>query len=404
MALSTWRRLRRPTAALTLGRELPGRWRVIDCRATTIENFQPPNPRRRVHRGRRVHRDRRVRHDRRLHRGRRIHRDRRAHRGRCAHRGRRVHRDRRVHRGRSAHRGRRRIRSRRRNQPRDREIRPGLVSAHYQPAAGKSPMCRRRRGTFRVAGIGIFASLLLAGCSSGSNAPLKDSNERRGDPAPKASPDFENLSQRKSANISAGGLEAPETGSSLGDNLLVNGDFARGLEGWHASARCFRPDSATRAPNGKPSLKIENPDSCGPFAKVAVNKFVAPPGVYSIGGEIKTPDLAEPRRLVVGAGMDLFTACETEVVNGTADWQQLVGKHCIVAPGTHAPFQLAINGETSGSAWFANMYVRREIAPLVRIFMLYPNYRGYLFADQPQQVRAAVTLNPGPDLRREDLV
>ncbi|MFZ0244611.1 hypothetical protein [Candidatus Binatus sp.] len=266
-------------------------------------------------------------------------------------------------------------------------------------------MCRRRRGTFRVAGIGIFASLLLAGCSSGTNAPLKASNERRGEyPAPKASPDFEHLSQRKSANISAGGLEAPETGSSLGGNLLVNGDFARGLEGWHASARCFRPDSATRAPNGKPSLKIENPDSCGPFAKVAVNKFVAPPGVYSIGGEIKTPDLAEPRRLVVGAGMDLFTACETEVVNGTADWQQLVGKHCIVAPGTHAPFQLAINGETSGSAWFANMYVRREIAPLVRIFMLYPNYRGYLFADQPQQVRAAVTLNPGPDLRRQDLV
>ena len=50
------------------------------------------------------------------------------------------------------------------------------------------------------------------------------------------------------------------------------------------------------------------------------------------------------------------------------------------------------------------MYVRREIAPLFQTFMLYPNYRGYLFADQPQEVRAAVTLNPGPDLRREDLV
>jgi hypothetical protein len=50
------------------------------------------------------------------------------------------------------------------------------------------------------------------------------------------------------------------------------------------------------------------------------------------------------------------------------------------------------------------MYVRQEIAPLVRVYMLYPNYRGYLFPDQPQEVRAAVTLNRGHDLRREDLV
>ena len=36
--------------------------------------------------------------------------------------------------------------------------------------------------------------------------------------------------------------------------------------------------------------------------------------------------------------------------------------------------------------------------------MLYPNYRGYIFAGAPQELRAAVTLNRGPDLRREDLV
>jgi hypothetical protein len=176
------------------------------------------------------------------------------------------------------------------------------------------------------------------------------------------------------------------------------------LEGWSTSARCFQPDPSTRASNGKPSLKIENPGSCGPFVKLAVNEFVAPPGVYSIGGEIKVPGLTEPKKLVVGAGMDLFTGCDTKLVNGDNDWQKLVGEHCIVAPGTHSPFQLAINGETSGSAWLANMYLRKEIAPLVRIFMLYPNYRGYLFADQAQEVEAAVTLNPGPDLRREDLV
>jgi hypothetical protein len=269
----------------------------------------------------------------------------------------------------------------------------------------QSPMHWRERSIFRVAGISILGSLLVAGCSSGTNTPLKASSERRAEnPAQEASPDFENLSQRKGADISAGGLEAPETESTLGGNLLVNGDFSSGLKGWNVSARCFQPDSVTRAPNGKPSLKIENPDSCGPFTKLAVNEFVAPPGVYSIGGEIKTPALSERKNPVVAAQMDLFTACETELVNGASDWQEFAGKHCVVEPGTHSPFRLGVNGNASGPAWFANMYVRQEIAPLVRTFMLYPNYRGYLFADQPQEVRAAVTLNRGPYLRRENLV
>ena len=262
----------------------------------------------------------------------------------------------------------------------------------------------RECGIFRVAGVGIFGSLLLAGCSSGISTPLEASNHwRRESSAKEESPLFD-LTQRKRPKISAGGLEAPELGTTLGGNLLVNGDFSAGLQGWNATTPCFRPDSSTRAPNGKPTLKIENPDSCGPFTKIAVNEFVAPPGVYSIGGEIKAPVLSESKSPVVGSQMDLFTACETELVKGSADWQDFAGKHCVVAPGTHSPFRLAIDGNTSGSAWFANMYVRREIPPLLRTFMLYPNYRGYLFADQPQEVRAAVTLNRGPDLRREDLV
>src|SRR5258708_5985549 len=152
----------------------------------------------------------------------------------------------------------------------------------------------RERGIFRVAGIGIFGSLLLAGCSSGINPPLNASNERRREhPLAEASPLFEYRSSSKRPKISAGGLEAPETGTTLGGNLLVNGDFSAGLQGWNTATHCFRPDSSTRAPNGKPTLKIEDPDSCGPFTKIATNEFVAPPGIYSIGGEIKTTALTE---------------------------------------------------------------------------------------------------------------
>jgi hypothetical protein len=261
----------------------------------------------------------------------------------------------------------------------------------------------RTRGIFRVGGIGLFGSLLLAACSSATSAPLNSSNRRKPSSAQEESPLFD-LTQRKHPKIAAGGLEAPETGTTLGGNLLVNGDFSAGLKGWNATTPCFRPDASTRAPNGNPTLKIENPDSCGPFTKIAVNEFVAPPGVYSIGGETKTPALTESKGPVVGSQMDLFTACETELASSSDDWQKFAARHCVVAPGTRSPFRLAIDGATSGSAWFANMYVRREIPPLIQTFMLYPNYRGYLFADQPNEVRAAVTLNRGPDLRPEDLV
>ncbi len=248
--------------------------------------------------------------------------------------------------------------------------------------------------------------MLLAGCSSGTYAPLKASNrQRRDNPVAGSAPLFEFRSPRKRPNISAGGLEAPETGTTLGGNLLVNGDFSDGLQGWNTTTPCFRPDSSTRAPNGKPSLKIENPESCGPFAKLAVNEFVAPPGIYSIGGEIKTPAIDRIEEVRSSNRKWICSRhCETELTRRGSDWQEFAGNHCVVAPGADSPFRLAIDGNTSGSAWFANMYVRREIPPLVQIFMLYPNYRGYLFADQPNEVRAAVTLNRGPDLRREDLV
>src|SRR5258708_38613454 len=102
----------------------------------------------------------------------------------------------------------------------------------------------RQRGIFRAAVVVTFGSLLLARCSSGTAAPLKAPNHlRREDAAPL----FE-LIQRKRPNISAGGLEAPGTGTTLGNHLLVHGDFTKGLEGWDTSTPCFRPDASTPAP------------------------------------------------------------------------------------------------------------------------------------------------------------
>src|SRR6266481_6826218 len=102
----------------------------------------------------------------------------------------------------------------------------------------------RQRRIFRVAVNGILGALLLAGCSSGTSAPLKSSSQREGYPLAEASPLFEYRSPHKRLKISAGGLEAPETGTTLNGNLLVNGDFSAGMKGWDATTSCFRPDSS----------------------------------------------------------------------------------------------------------------------------------------------------------------
>ena len=55
--------------------------------------------------------------------------------------------------------------------------------------------------------------------------------------------------------IATGGLDAPETGYSLGPNLLVNGDLRSGLQGWTFDPSCFSLDGS----GDNASLKLQQP-------------------------------------------------------------------------------------------------------------------------------------------------
>ena len=92
--------------------------------------------------------------------------------------------------------------------------------------------------------------------------------------------------------IATGGLDAPETGYSLGPNLLTNGDLRSGLQGWTLNPGCFSLDGI----GDSASLKLQQP--CAEPYPSAKNDLKFPPGLYTISAEIKTQtNITVPKRL-----------------------------------------------------------------------------------------------------------
>ncbi|HMC68291.1 MAG TPA: hypothetical protein VKJ07_03975, partial [Mycobacteriales bacterium] len=91
----------------------------------------------------------------------------------------------------------------------------------------------------------------------------------------------------------------------------------------------------------------------------------------------------------------------SEVISGTNDWQPYqVGPIVVETDRTAAVWLENYNGP-SGTAWFDDVSLVQILPPPVDVFLLYPNYRGLLFDDQPQTIRLDVTVTPpGGDVGR----
>jgi hypothetical protein len=185
-----------------------------------------------------------------------------------------------------------------------------------------------------------------------------------------------------------GGLSAPEIGVRFGPNLLVNGNFQSGKEGWRIDDPAWSLDASVTN-DGFPSLRMHDTGT-SKWAPVATNTARIGHGLYALGGMIKAKDLVGkgPRD---GARFALqgASAGKSTVVRGSVDWTREEVDHARVDPN-HASFRLMAYGRPSGTAWFKNLWVRAELPPPVRTFLVYPNYRGLLFDESPQEVRVAV--------------
>ncbi len=196
--------------------------------------------------------------------------------------------------------------------------------------------------------------------------------------------------------IVTGGLDAPETGNSLGPNLLVNGDLRSGLQGWTLNPSCFSLEGS----GDSVSLRLQAP--CAVPYPTAMNTLKCPPGLYTISAEIKTKTTVTVPNRPGGARIVLLARpaakwAMTKAVLGTNDWTTAVKEHAEVAAGSVGTFIAGTVGPVAGTSWFRKLFLRRELPAPLETFLLYPNYRGRMFSDQSQVARVAIDVSPPAD-------
>src|SRR5262245_9476648 len=199
----------------------------------------------------------------------------------------------------------------------------------------------------------------------------------------------------------AGGLTVLPTSAGAGPNLVTNGVFEAPREGtltgwgqrldgdlWAVVPEGREGRSALRLNGSRPSPKL-------PSIEQAVT---LEPGLYTIEGWVKTQDVGgnEARsgvRLCLDARpQGNWWQC-TAVARGTKDWTQLRVPDIPVKDKGAYKVWLGVYGTAAGTAWFDNVTLTGARKPPLDVYLLYPNFRGMLFDDRAQAVRAAVTSN-----------
>ncbi|MDE2311708.1 MAG: hypothetical protein KGJ93_01270 [Patescibacteria group bacterium] len=193
---------------------------------------------------------------------------------------------------------------------------------------------------------------------------------------------------------------------SLSPNLLLNSGF----ESLDANSRPvswgnatwgdpgFSIDS-TVSHSGTNSLKLHDANLTPYADSLGQNIAVHKGGSYYIGGWIKLDSMAATSgsgvRICLSSpyGSNLGGGC-TSLLKGTSDWQYVELKDIAFSGDTTATFSFSAYGNSDGTAWFDDGIVQEQYKPPVDVFMLYPNYRGYLFDDQSQFLKFDVQVNP----------
>jgi hypothetical protein len=243
----------------------------------------------------------------------------------------------------------------------------------------------------------------LGSGDSGPNAGLDGGPASRGACGPGAG---------TSGPLVAGGLTALPDRSRLGPNLVLNGGFENGgpaaADGWDESQAWSRDTSEHHS--GAASIRLRDAPSA-PYTQIAQQTIQLHRGIYKISGWIKAISLGANTNgsgvrlnldFSVGAGLERGTS---EVVGGTFEWMYQESDLIIVPDDREAKMMLEAYGVPDGTAWFDDIEVK-EVLPLpLDAFLLYPNYRGMMFEDQPGVIRLDIAIAlPSGDLAAHRVV
>ena len=198
----------------------------------------------------------------------------------------------------------------------------------------------------------------------------------------------------------AGGLTALPQAAGQGTNLVDNASFETVQDG-ALSAWGLRPDGELWAVvqegrEGRPALRL-NADRRGQSVPSTEQTLTLEPGLYTVEGWVKTRGVATgDKRSGVRLCLDARPAGNwwqcTGVARGTTDWAPLRVADIPVRERGRYKVWLGAYGAPDGTAWFENVSLTAARKPPLDVYLLYPNFRGMLFDDRSQTVRAAVAV------------
>ena len=200
------------------------------------------------------------------------------------------------------------------------------------------------------------------------------------------------LSAQERGLKGVGGLEAEPPASLEGANMLKNPGFEEGPTGWNIG-KCFSIDGAV-ARSGKASLRFDPSAKCGSTRQSGLKRGAI---AYTVRGWIKTDRVDQkgiPRISVFDSTHGAFVEAGVSGSGGTNDWQRFEVKGNVSSGliDDIIEYRLHTAGVTEGTVWFDDL----ELVPnseLLKVFIRYPNFRGFLWDDGEQVIRGDVEVS-----------
>lgn len=198
-----------------------------------------------------------------------------------------------------------------------------------------------------------------------------------------------------------GGLLALPPEGELGPSVL-SGDFEAETKGW-VIPRCWSIDSSI-AHSGTKSLRFDAGLLCVTSAAAPTFSYAANVA-YTFSAWVKASSGSNLQaRLYVfnDTAGELPVASSNPTAIGS-DWTHITLTHVDLLPlhkGDALRTRLIVSapkGEApKGSLWFDDVTAQPELPLPISGFLLYPNFRGYLWQDGPQQIRLNVSTPNAP--------
>jgi hypothetical protein len=180
----------------------------------------------------------------------------------------------------------------------------------------------------------------------------------------------------------------------LGPNLLQNPSFEVD-SGWTESLPYYMMDD-TASRTGSRSLHMHDVHLFQ-YSALSRQPISIIPGTYVMDGWIKGKNLAATQGN--GVRLSIYRVASTAILEGTFDWTY-VERTTVIDQNLNTYFRLESHARPDGDAWFDDVSLKKQVAPVVESYLLYPNYKGIFSEDT---LKILVTARPPPGATLVDM-